>query len=183
MKALSVMILGVLATAAAAGCDRLATQPSLPAHGVQLARESLATIDDSALPCCASWFGQAISGGVLTFYAADHYDQMVATPAGMRPAACVQGVPNGAYIHMNTVVTLGDSVAYLLIPCSAGVYSLTLSVGLGEAPAVSQGTYTAARDTLLLEDDQGVATATIVDTTITIVKTGHRFTLQPFRSR
>ena len=120
-----------------------------------------------------------IVGGALTFYAFAHYADSVATPAGWKPRACVQGVPNGAHIALNGLVTVPDGTTYLLLPCSAGAYSVTLTKQFDysdgssrtDSVSLSSGTFTWKRDTLTIEDSQfgdGV-TASLAGATITVM--------------
>ncbi len=98
--------------------------------------------------------------------------------------ACVQGVPNGAYIALNGLVTLPDGSAYLLLPCSAGMYTVTLtkqsdySDGSSRTDRVSlsSGTFTWKRDALTMDSEVGdPLTASMSAATITVMALGHTY--------
>jgi hypothetical protein len=126
-----------------------------------------------------------IVGGALTFYASTHYADSVATPAGWVARACVQGVPNGAYIALNGLVTLPDGSTYLMLPCSAGTYSVTLTKQLvysdgssrTDPVSLSSGTFAWKPDSLTIEDSQvgdGLM-ASMSAATITVLALGHSY--------
>ena len=130
--------------------------------GVQIHHDSLTTVDGSPLPCCSRDSAAVhiqVTVGTLAFYAATSYGEIGNTPAGPRPVACVQGVPNGAFIALNNLVTLLDGESYLLMPCSAGYYAVTLTERLGYVDGssttrqvvVSSGRYGWQRDLLSLK--------------------------------
>lgn len=173
----------VLLVAASAACDRAPLAPFVPTTRL-LAQESLATVDGQALPCCGTP-DATVTAGTLNFYAAASYPDTVFTPAGPMPAACVQEVPNGAYLHSNNTVTLGDSVAYILLPCSSGLFTITVQhAGLAAAEGsgggiVSSGTYILRRDTIALADPGRDLTVAMHSTTISVSVGGHAYTFVP----
>jgi hypothetical protein len=92
--------------------------------------DSLISVDGQPLPCCSADSGGVhitTTAGTLTFYAAAHYTDFVNTPAGRAPRACVQEVPSGSSIGLTSVVTLPDGSSYLMIPCTSGMYRVTLT--------------------------------------------------------
>ncbi len=180
---------------ALAACAESSTAPREPLGRV-IARDSLTAVDGKLLPCCgvdASGAQVTIVGGTLTFYASAHYADSVATPAGWVARACVQGVPNGAYVALNGLVTLPDGSAYLLLPCSAGTYSVTLtrqfdySDGSSRTDRVilSSGTFSWKRDTLTIEDSQvgDRFIASMSRATITVMAPGHTYQFVAVPSR
>jgi len=175
------------AVLAVAACAESSTAPTEPLGRV-IARDSMTAADGKLLPCCgvdASGAHVTIVGGALTFYALAHYPDSVATPAGWVARACVQGVPNGAYVALNGLVTLPDGSAYLLLPCSAGTYSLTLTKQFDYSDgssrtdhvSLSSGTFSWKRDTLTIEDSQVAdgLTASMSVATITVMAAGHTY--------
>jgi len=140
-----------VAVLALAGCNT-PTNPSLPKAGAAIAQDSLLSVDSNPLPCCSvdSAGGTAeVVGGTLTFRRLASYRDTVYTQLGPRSAACITQVPNGAVVHLNGLVTLGDSIGYLTVPCSEGTYTLVVSrrVDLPGSPSdtvddtLSVGTY------------------------------------------
>jgi hypothetical protein len=158
--------------------------------GPVVALDSLRAADAAGLPCCAFDSAGArvtLMAGTLTFQAYPHYTDTVFTPAGPKSAACVTGVPNGAEIHENGLVTVGDSVAYLVIPCHVGTYTLALAQRLEFADGssrtanvtVSSGTYAWQRDTLSLAEEAGQAlAATMSVDTIIVAAVRHTYKFQ-----
>ncbi len=139
------------AVLALAACDT-PTDPPLPEAGGAIAQDSLVSVDSLGLPCCSvdSAGGTAeVVAGALTFHRLASYTDTVATPGGLMSGACVTEVPNGSFTHLNGLVTVGDSVGYLTIPCSKGTYTLVVSRRLdlpGSTPdtiedTLSVGTY------------------------------------------
>ena len=163
--------------------------------GPVVALASLLAADGAALPCCAVDSAGArvsIVAGTLTFRKNAHYTDTVYTPGGPASAACVTEVPSGAFIHDNGLVTVGDSVAYLVIPCHMGTYVLALTEGLDVAGGssrtadvtVSSGTYEWRRDALSLVTGAGASlAATMVRDTIVVVARGHTYRLLAIASR
>lgn len=156
--------------------------------GVLIHRDSLAGVDDGQLPCCAldsAGVHIQVTAGTMMFYAASSYSDIGNTPAGPRPVACVQGVPNGAFIARNNLVTLLDGESYLLMPCTAGYYALTLTERLDyldgssatRQVTLSAGRYGWQRDLLSLTEQQtvGHAGASLSRDTITVAVPGHRY--------
>ena len=170
----------LLALAAVAACESTPSAPSFDG-AVMIARESLATIDGQALPCCAQ-AGANVIAGSLDFYRGGSYPDTAYTPGGAMPSACVQGVPNGAHIHGNTVVSLPDGTSYILIGCSTGLYQVSLKYpGIERGPAVvSMGTYQAGRDMLALADASRPVGASVAGLTMTVRAAGHVYTFVPF---
>lgn len=158
--------------------------------GPVVALDSLRAVDAASLPCCAadSAGGRVtLVAGTLTFRRYAHYTDTAETPGGPTSAACVTEVPSGSLIHENGLVTVGDSVAYLVIPCHVGTYSLALTERL-ELPnglsrsadvIVSSGTYAWKRDTLSLVDAAGgPLAATMSRDTVLVAGPAHVFKLQ-----
>lgn len=185
----------VVAVLAVAGCDAAPTSPALlaPEAGPMIAQASLVAVDSQPLPCCSvdSAGGTVtVVGGTLTFHRLASYSDTVATPGGLMSAACVTQVPNGAAVHPNGLVTVGDSVGYLTVPCSKGTYALVVSrrSDLQDTSSdalddtVSAGTYQITNgipDQLTLVDlpsDVRLTTALSWDT-VTVATRGHRYRL------
>jgi hypothetical protein len=129
----------------------------------------------------------SIVAGTLTFRKNAHYTDTAFTPGGAMDAACVTGVGNGAMIHANGLVTIGDSVSYLVIPCHVGTYSLALTRRLdfhdGSSRmvdiTVSSGTYAWRRDALsLVSGSGGALAATMSVDTIIVAAPGHTYKFQ-----
>jgi hypothetical protein len=192
-RSLAVLFSAFTAALAAGGCE---TPTSATADiGPVVALDSLRAADGAALPCCAADSAGArvsIVAGTLTFRSFAHYTDTANTPAGPRSAACVTEVANGAFIHENGLVTVGDSVAYLVIPCHVGTYALALTqrldylggVSRTATVTVSSGTYQWKRDTLSLITGAGVVVAaTMVRDTIIVVAPGHTYRLLAVVSR
>jgi hypothetical protein len=156
--------------------------------GPVIARDSLTAVDRSALPCCATDSAGVhvqVTGGTLTFSAASSYAEMIITPEGPRPNACVQGVPNGSHLDRNELLTLLDGESYLLLPCTAGYFSATLTEQLDlpdgssttRQVTLATGRYGWQRNLLSLRE-QGTAsgaTAAMSGATITVAVPGHRY--------
>lgn len=119
------------ALTAPSGSEAALAAPPASEVGPAVARDSLMAADQQPVPCCSvdsSGGTVTVVGGTLTFHRLATYTDTVATPGGLMSAACVTEVPNGAWVHANNgLVTLGDSVGYLTIPCSTGTYALVLS--------------------------------------------------------
>ena len=148
--------LAIVLLAAGCGADAPTDPPPDPTLGHLVARDSLTMVDGRALPCCADSSGGhevSLTGGTLQFYAPATYTDTVYTPAGAMARECVQGVPSGAYIALNGLVTLPDGTSYLLFGCSAGRYVLVVTREPFVAEdTVSEGAYSWKRDTLTLVD-------------------------------
>ena len=158
------------------------------APGLVIARDSLTTINGNLLPCCAvdsAGVHIQMTAGTLTFYAASSYADTVFTPDGPRAAACVQGVPNGSILELNNLLLLSDGESYLLLPCSAGFFSVTLTQQLTYSDGssatrqvtLSSGKYGWQRDMLSLTEVGAVsgATASMSGATIAIATPGHSY--------
>jgi hypothetical protein len=143
------MIAALAGVLLALGCAGEGPTDPPAALGHLIARDSLTTVDGTGLPCCT------LTGGALEFYGPASYTDTVYTPAGPMARECVQGVPNGAHVALNGLVTLPDSTSYLLFGCSAGTYVLVVTRqfagGAGE-DTVSEGAYSWKRDALTLVD-------------------------------
>jgi hypothetical protein len=184
-----------MAVLSVAGCDTMPTSPALlaPEVGPMIARDSLVAVDSQPLPCCSvDSAGRTVTvvGGTLTFHRLASYTDTVATPGGLMSAACVTQVPNGAAVHPNGLVTVGDSIGYLTVPCSKGTYALVVSrrADLQDISSdalddtVSAGTYQITNgipDRLTLVDlPSGVhLTTTLSWDTVTVATRGHRYRL------
>lgn len=172
-----------LLISSACGSDSL-TDP-VQAVGQLIALDSLRTLDGQGLPTAT------LDGGTLTLYAAISYTDTVLTPAGPRSGACVQGVPNGAHIGLNGLVTLPDSSTYLLVPCSRGTFAIVLTrrVALAdgsfrtEQDTLSQGPFSWKVDTLTLVDarDPGRFTTSLARDTMTVTASDHRYVFEAVR--
>src|SRR2546429_3849681 len=172
-----------LLTSSACRSDSL-TDP-VQAVGHLIALDSLRTLDGQGLPTAT------LDGGTLTFYAAASYTDTVQTPAGLRSGACVQGVPNGAYIGLNGLVTLPDSSTYLLLPCSHGTFAIVLTRRVvmtdgsprTEQDTLSHGLFTWKVDTLTLVDagDPGRFTTSLARDTVTVTASHHRYVFEAWR--
>jgi len=194
MRRLIAYLLAACAAALAVGACESPTSVTADL-GAVVALDSLRVADAVGLPCCAVDSAGArvtIVAGTLTFRSYPHYTDTAFTPAGPRSAACVTAVPNGATIHANGLVTVGDSVAYLVIPCHVGTYALVLTQRLdlaGWPPrtvdvTVSSGAYAWKRDTLSLVDGAGEALAARMSAdTIIVAARGHTYKLQAVASR
>jgi hypothetical protein len=164
-------------------------EPTAPtaALGRLIARETLMVADGNQVPCCtmtSSDSSVTIVGGALSLHAAAHYADTVATPAGLMSGACVQEVPNGAYVSLNGLVTLPGGSTYLLLPCSVGTYRLTLTRQVDYQDGSSQandmlltsGAFNWRRDALTLVDAEGgPVTASLSGATVTVTVPGHRY--------
>jgi len=176
-----------------AGCS--VTSPSDPKEGVGpvIARYSLTAEDGNPPPCCASDSAGVritIVGGGLTFNGPADYRDTVFTPAGPMSAACVHGLPNGAFVNTFTyTVTLTDSTRYLLLPCDRGAYDLIVIRRLDheggssttDSIAVSSGTFSAKPDTIGLADSRNPVSFTASVTAPTVLVTGptHQYRFDP----
>jgi hypothetical protein len=156
--------------------------------GALIARDSLTAADASPLPCCSqdsAGVHSQVTAGTMRFYAATTYAETVFTPAGPRPNACVQGVPNGSFLALNNLLTLPDGENYLLMPCTAGFYNITLTERLSYADGssairqvtLSSGRYGWQRDLISFKEQGSVgsATASMLGATITVTVSGHRY--------
>ncbi len=158
-----------------------------PVAGSAIARESLTAVDGGPLPCCgidSAGAHVSIVSGVLTFYRATFYPDSFPSPAGWVPRACVNEIPDGALVNINSVVTLPDGSAYILVGCSWGAYGLTLSQQLDSSSTlneatVSAGAFTWKRDTLTIADPQLGGplspSASMAGATITVIVRGHTY--------
>lgn len=158
-----------------------------------IAQDSLVSVDSGPLPCCSvdSAGGTVtVVGGALTFHRLASYTDTVYTPAGPMSAACGTEVPNGAFVHLNGLVTVGDSIGYLTVPCSTGTYTLVVSsrVDLPGRPSatlddtLSAGTFQITNripDHLTLMDlPAGVPLTTGLSwDTVTVAVRGHHYQL------
>ena len=147
-----------------------------------IGQESLATIDGQILPCCSTT-GGAVLSGALKFYRATQYADTAFTPGGAMPKACVQEVPNGAFVHSNTVVSLPDGTSYILLGCSSGQFTLTLRHAGMATEVLSNGDYSSARGSLMLSDPVHNPVAAVADTNIVIRASGHTYAFVPFYGR
>ena len=193
MRRLIAYPLAICAALAVGACESPTSTSSSSDVGAVVALDSLRIVDSQGVPCCAvdSAGGRVtILGGTLTFRRYAHFTDTAITPAPWPiSAACVTGVPNGATIHQNWLVTVGDSVAFLMIPCHVGTYALALTERLDFANGssrtanvtVSAGTYswTVDTDTLSLVDEAGdsLPVSIVVDTVI-VALPGHTYRLQ-----
>lgn len=156
--------------------------------GVVIARDSLTAINDNLLPCCSvdsAGVRVQVTAGTMTFYAAAGYADSMFTPDGKMPRACVQEVPSGSHLARNNLLTLPDSESYLLLPCSAGRYSVTLTEQVGNADgsstsrqvSLSSGRYAWSPRALSLTDQGTVsgATASMSGANITVTVPGHHY--------
>jgi hypothetical protein len=163
--------------------------------GPRISLDSLTARDGSSLPCCAytdptSGARITIAAGTMTFYGPAQYTDTAYTPGGPMSAACVNEVANGAHIGIQGLVTDPDGTSYLLIGCSRGTYSVTLTRRLdyanGESATdsvtVSSGTYTWQRNALTLADPTVGVTATMAGAIITVTLPGHQYRFQAIRS-
>jgi len=185
-----VVAVAALLTSSACRSDSL-TDP-VEAVGHLIALDSLRTLDGQGLPTAT------LDGGTLTFYAAASYTDTVFTPAGPMSGACVQGVPNGAHIGRNGLVTLPDSSTYLLLPCSRGTFAIVLTRRVAmtdgsprtEQDTLSHGlftwkvdTLTWKADTLTLVDarDPSRFTTSLAGDTVTVTASDHRYVFEAVR--
>ena len=190
--AAAALVAGACESATAVAPDLASVSADL---GSVVALDSLRTVDAATVPCCtvdSAGARTTILAGTLTFQRYAHYTDTVITPAGPMSGACVTEVPNGAHQHSNGLVTVGDTVAYLMIPCHVGGYTLVLTQRVDFAGdvsrtldvTVSSGTYSWTRDALVLVDATGHAVpATMAVDTIIIVASGHSYKLQAVRFR
>ncbi len=128
------LVAGTLAVGAS-DCGTTGSEPGTPVFeaGALILSDSMTAVDASPLPCCArDSAGVRITtvAGSLLFYSAARYEDSVFTPGGMKPRACVQEIPNGAFLALNQLVTLANGSSYLLLPCSSGVYRVVITEGL-----------------------------------------------------
>ena len=155
------------------------------AVGDLIALDSLRALDGQGLPTAT------LAGGTLTFYAAASYTVTVNSPAGPRSGACVQGVPNGAFIHRNGFVTLPDSSSYLLLPCSHGTFAIVFTRRVAssngsfdtEQDTLSQGSFSWKVDTLTVADarDPSRFATSLASDTVTVTEQGHRYVFEAAR--
>ncbi len=168
MRYSQVLASGV-AVAVAGGCG--ASTPTLSDSsdleaGALIARDSLTIVNGMALPCRTRDSGgvrTTITAGAMTFYAAAHYIDTVFTPSGPMSGACVHQGPNGSVMARNGLLTLVDGSNYLTLPCSRGVYrmSITELIEHPGSPSVSReviiatGVFAWAPGSLTLNDASG----------------------------
>jgi hypothetical protein len=160
--------------------------------GHLIARDSLTTVDGTALPCCT------LTGGTLEFYGPASYTDTVYTPGGPMARECVQGVPNGAHLALNGLVTLPDSTSYLIFGCSAGAYVLVVTRqvaggaggaggggGAGAEDTVSEGAYSWKRDTLTLVDRKNPRrfSTSLAGAMVTVSAPDHQYVFEAVRAR
>jgi len=187
------LLIGGLIAAAACSSNAIGDLSSedragFPARGGLIQTDSLTSVDGAPLPCCtADSAGSHITilSGRLDFYADAQYTDTVITPEGPRSGACVQGVPDGSIIQRNGVLTLPGGGSYLLMPCSIGVYEVTLSefVDGGSGPpsrdvSIALGSYSWAPNALSVGDQgtsSGHISAGMSAATITLTIRGHRY--------
>jgi hypothetical protein len=163
---------GITKSCAALALTACGGSPTAPMPGSLIALASLTSINGGPLPCCAVDSGGArvtIVAGTLRFYRFAHYTDTVPTPAGTMSGACVQEVPDGAFVGRNQLVTAPDGSSYLLLPCSVGEYSVTLMLRIARTGSadtthviISRGTYAWKRDALSLTPDAGTWFATAI---------------------
>ena len=166
---------------------------SLEGVGPVIAHYTLTTEDGNPPPCCASDSAGVritVVGGALTFHGPAGYRDTVFTPGGPASAACVHGVPNGAFVNTFTyTVTLPDSTRYLLLPCDRGAYALIVIRRLDheggssttDSIVVSSGTFTAKPDTIDLVDSRSPRSFTVSVTAPTVLVTAptHQYRFDP----
>jgi hypothetical protein len=175
------------------GCAALALaacteSPTAPAPDRLIALASLNSVNGQPLPCCTADSAGAqvtIVAGALSFYRLAQYTDTVSTPAGPKSGACVQEVPDGASVWPNHLVTVPDGSSYLLLPCSVGDYTVTLTQRITRSGvrdttwvtiSISSGTYAWKRDTLSLTPDAGTRFTTVMSgATITLLAGNRRY--------
>ena len=176
-----------------AGCSL--TSPSGPKEdvGPVIARYTLTAEDGNPPPCCAvdsAGVRITVVGGALTFHGPADYRDTVFTPAGPMSAACVHGVPNGAFVNSRTyTVTLTDGTRYLLLPCDRGAYALIVIRRLDreggssttDSIVVSSGTFSAKPDTIDLVDSRtpSAFTASVTAPTVLVTAPTHQYRFDP----
>lgn len=192
LAACALMVVG--AVACSSSNDVTSPRDSaLPEAGPVIARDSLVLLDSSPLPCCSvdSAGGTvAVVGGALTFHRLANYTDTVYTPGGPMSGACVTQTPNGSVSHLNGLVTVGDSIGYLTVPCSTGTYTLVVSrrVNLPGSPSdtfddtLSVGTFQITNripDVLTLMDlpDGVPLTNALSWDTVMVAERGHQYRL------
>jgi len=179
--------LAVVLLAAGCGADAPTDPPAHPRLGHLVARDSLTMVDGAALPCCADSSGGhqvILTGGTLKFYGPASYTDTVYTPAGPMAGECVQGVPNGAHIALNGLVTLPDGTSYLLFGCSAGTYVLVVTrQPFAVEDTVSEGAYSWKRDTLTLVDsgDPRRLRTSLAGAMVTVSAPDHQYLFEAVR--
>ena len=154
-----------------AACSHDATAPAPAPTRIQL--DSLRSVDDTALPCCAT------VAGALTFYAPLHWDTAF-SPGGPAPAGCGVLVPNGEVVNLaGGVATSADSVTIPLFMCETGSFRLTVRHSGQNADSLAQAGYFA----WTVDSAWHGGTLTLVDTIgglyWTVKVTGTSFTV-PF---
>ena len=182
---LTVLGLAAAALLMAAGCTGNSPTDPGQAVGDMISLDSLRVLDGQGLPTAT------LAGGTLTFYAAASYTDTVNTPAGPMSGACVQGVPNGAFIHSNGLVSLPDGSSYLLLPCSHGTFAIVVTRRVAssngsfgnEQDTLSQGSFSWKVDTLALVDarDPSRFATSLVSDTVTVTEQGHRYVFEAAR--
>ncbi len=182
IPALTIVVLAV-------GCAADAPTDPPATLGHLVARDSLTAVDGTALPCCADSSGGhevTLTGGTLAFYGPASFTDTVYTPGGPMARECVQGVPNGAHVALNDLVTLPDSTSYLLFPCSAGTYVLVVTrQPFVVEDTVSEGAYSWKRDTLTLVDRANPRrfTAALAGAMVTVAAPDHQYVFEAVRAR
>jgi len=179
-----------------AACADPTAPPPVAELGHSIARDSLTAVDGHELPCCtvtASGERVTIVAGELRYYALAHWVDTVVTPAGLRSGACVQGLPNGAYLRLNGLVTLPDGSAYLMLPCTTGTYQMSVTQLVEYADGTSQtrdvslsaGYFDWERDNLTLRHFEGTAAlgVSLSGASIDVTAAGHHYRLLAVASR
>jgi hypothetical protein len=185
-RSLAPFVLAAVAGLGLADCS----EPTGPADltlGALIARESLTVADGDQVPCCtviSSGTQVTILGGALSFYAAAHYSDTIATPGGLKSRACVQELANGALLTQTGLVILPDGSTYLLLPCSVGGYRLSLtrqvispdgSIQTNDV-LVTWGSFSWQRDKLTLMDSEGDrVTASLSGDRVAVTVPGHLY--------
>ena len=185
-------VVAVAALLTASACSSDSLTDAVQAVGHLIALDSLRTLDGQGLPTAT------LDGATLTFYAAASYTDTGLTPDGPRSRACVQGVPNGARIGINGLVTLPDGSTYLLLPCSSGTFAIVLTQRVAmtdgsprtEQDTLSHGLFTWKVDTLTWKAD----TLTLIDArdpsrfstslagdTVAVAASDHRYVFEAVR--
>jgi len=183
----AILTLAIVLLVAGCGADAATDPPAHRTLGHLVARDSLTMVDGSTLPCCADSSGGhevSLTGGTLQFYGPASYTDTVYTPAGPMARECVQGVPNGAHIALNGLVTLPDGTSYLIFGCSAGTYALVVTrQPFVLEDTVSEGAYSWKRDTLTLVDsgDPRRFHTSLVGAMVTVSAPDHQYVFEAVR--
>jgi len=174
-----------------AGCS--VTEPTDPPEegGPVIAQYHLTAMDDAALPCCAvdsAGVHITVVGGALRFHAPANYRDTVFTPAGPASAACVHGIPNGAFLNTYNHTVTTDGVTYLLLPCDRGTYTMLVVRQLAsgnsstvDTATISAGSFTAGRDHVELIDKRHPFSfrASVATPTIVVKSASHEYRFDP----